>query len=126
MVTPTASLEFPGGAIDFSMQADGISPLKWFAEDDTGQEFRHGELDRRERTVSLSRVATLTLVWPAGSDPTFSSASWNEAEQRTGILPSVYARDPGAPSGPASIDVTLQLPSPPPVLRVPRSTGRYR
>lgn len=108
----TASLEFPRGAIDFLLRADGNSALEWVAEDDNGHKFQ-GALDRKQRTVSHSRVATLRLAWPAGSDPMFSRASWYEAKRRTGILPSVYARDPGAPTGPASIDATLQLPESP-------------
>ena len=108
----TAILEFPGGAIDFSLQADGTSALEWVAEDDNGHKFQ-GVLDRRQRTISLTRVATLRLAWPAGSDPAFTHASWYEANRRVGILPSVYARDPGAPAGPGTIDATVQLPSSP-------------
>ena len=108
-------LEFPRGAIDFSMQAGGTLPLEWVAVDANGHKF-NGILDRRERAISLVRVATLQLTWQAGSDPTFRLASWYEAELRTGVLPSVYARDPGAPAGPVSIDATPQLPESPSII----------
>jgi len=105
----SVNLEFPRDAIEFELLTDGTSELEWVAKDDNGEKF-HGVLNRKQRTVSLSSVATVRLAWPAGKDPTFSRASWYEAERRTGILPSVYARDPGPPSGPASIDATLGLP----------------
>ena len=108
----TVSLEFPRGAIDFSLQADGASALEWVAEDDNGHKFQ-GVLDRKQRTIALTRVATLRLGWQPGSDPIFTRASWYEADRRVGILPSVYAIDPGAPAGPQSIDATVQLPDSP-------------
>jgi hypothetical protein len=108
----TVSLEFPHGAIDFSLQADGTSALEWVAEDDNGHRFQ-GVLDRKQRTIALTRVATLRLVWQSGRDPIFTRASWYEADRRVGILPSVYAIDPGAPGGPQTIEATVQLPDSP-------------
>jgi hypothetical protein len=107
-----AAFNFPAGAIDFSLQSDGSASLEWVAEDDNGHKSQ-GALDRKQRTLSLSRVVTLRLEWPAGRGPALTRASWYDAERRTGILPSVYARDPGAPIGPASIDATVLLPASP-------------
>jgi hypothetical protein len=107
-----AAIEFPKGASDFSLIADGSLELEWIAEDENGHKFQ-GALNRKLRTITLTRVATLRLAWQTGTDPVFTRASWYEADRRTGVLPSVYARDPGAPVGPGSIDATLQLPDSP-------------
>jgi len=108
----TASIQFPKGGLDFSLHADGIYPLEWVAEDENGHKFT-GRLDRKQRTIDLPRVDTLRLEWQVGTDPVFLSASWYVADRRTGVLPSVYTRDPGAPVGPASIDATVELPASP-------------
>ena len=103
---------FLGGALDFSLSFDGNSTIEWIADDENGHTFQ-GVLDRKQRTLLLARVVTLRLAWPAGNDPVFIGVSWYDSERRTGILPSVYASDPGAPAGPASIDATVRLPASP-------------
>lgn len=108
----TAAFSFPGGAIDLSLESDGTTQIDWIAQNDDGRKF-HGTLGRKSRTLSLPRAATLQFEWPAGSAPVFIAASWYDPERRIGILPSVYARDPGAPTGPASIDATVRLPASP-------------
>ena len=109
----TVAFSFLGGALDFSLSFDGNE---------------HDRMDRAKTTTATSsracsiassarcrcpRAVTLRLAWPAGNDPVFIGASWYDPERRTGILPSVYARDPGAPAGPASIDATVRLPASP-------------
>ena len=108
----TASIQFPEGGLDFSLHADGSYPLEWVGEDENGHKFV-GRLDRKKRAITLPRVDTLRLEWQAGTDTVFLTASWYEADRRTGVLPSVYARDPGAPVGPASIDASVELPAAP-------------
>ena len=108
----TVTFNFPSGAVDFLLDVDDNSSLEWTAEDDNGHQ-SHGALDRKRRTLSLSRVVTLRLAWAAGQDPSIGRVSWYNVERRTGVLPSVYARDPGAPAGPASIDATVRLPASP-------------
>lgn len=107
-----ATIEFPDAVIDFVLDIDERSTLEWVAQDDLGNE-SNDILDRKRRTLVLPRVAALRLHWTVGSDPVFTRASWHVIERRTGVLPSVYARDPGPPVGPASIDATVQLPASP-------------
>lgn len=107
-----ATINLPGAVVDFVLETDGASTLEWNVQDELGNE-SDGVLDRRHRTLALPRIATLRLQWTTGSDPVFTRAAWYEPERRTGILPSVYARDPGAPVGPQTIEATLQLPSSP-------------
>lgn len=107
-----ATINLPGAVVDFVLDTDGASTLEWNVQDELGNE-SNGVLDRRHRTLALPRIATLRLRWTTGSDPVFTRAAWYEPERRTGILPSVYARDPGAPVGPQTIEATLQLPSSP-------------
>jgi hypothetical protein len=107
-----AAINLPGTVVDFVLDTEGTSTLEWSAQDEFGNEST-GVVDRKHRTLTLPRVATLRLRWTTGSDPVFMRASWFKADRRTGILPSVYARDPGAPAGPASIDATVELPASP-------------
>ena len=103
------ALHLAAGALDFQLTTDGTVALEWSAEDDTGREYS-GIVDRKQRTVSVTRVVTLRLGWAAGGAPVFMRATWYALDRRVGVLPSVYARELGPPVGPANIVATVEPP----------------
>jgi hypothetical protein len=110
---PEIVIRFPRGAVDFVLEAEPHPPLDWEAEDDQGGRTSGTFGGRSRQRLSLARVAWLTLRWPGTAAPALGRAAWHEVEQRTGLLPSVFAREPGPPSGPTSITADVRLPDSP-------------
>src|SRR5262249_51768997 len=79
--------------------------LQWVADDGRGGK-NNGTLGGAG-TISLPLVSTLNLTWTGFRPPTVGQVSWYDIEERIGVLPSVFAHDPGAPEGPPSVNPTV-------------------
>lgn len=101
------TLKFPNTVLDFLIELDASIGLEWTSDDGNGGA-DSGRLPIGPAQLRLARLRELRMVWRSTAPPPLlSSVQWTPLIERIGLLPGIKAVEPGAPSGPTALDVSI-------------------